>query len=533
MFRQDAFIFLACWFILLLPSMTLAQTRSCEGLASLALPKTTIRSATLVSQGPFAIPESPAGASPIALPAFCRVIGEIKPEVRFEVWLPTAWNGKFLAVGNGGLAGFINYRAMMDPLKRGYATASTDTGHTGVMGDATWGLGHFERVVDFAHRGVHVMTESAKAIVQTFYNSPPMHSYFTGCSQGGQQALMEVQRYPGDFDGIVAGDPANFWTHHYMGGHLWVVQATQKDPSSYIPAGKVPLIARAVNDRCDELDGIKDGILNDPIRCHFDPATLLCHDGDAPTCLTAAQVEAVKKLYAGPRDSEGNQIYPGLLPGGEDGPGGWAAWVTGSQPGKSLHFTLGIPYLKYIAFEDPNWDFRTFDFDKPMRAGVDFDSDVDFVDGKLAAISNAVDPDLRPFRKRGGKLIQYHGWSDPDIPPLNSINYYDSVEAFMGHGGDDSSKPIGDFYRLFMVPGMQHCGGGPGPGVFDMLGPLERWVEKGIAPEEIIASHLTNGVTDRTRPLCPYPKQAKWTAKGSTDDAANFVCQAPPDDSRE
>jgi feruloyl esterase len=465
------------------------------------------------------------------LPAFCRVTGEIKPEIKFEVWLPANWNGKFLAVGNGGLAGSINYRAMTEPLKRGYATASTDTGHSGGTGDASWALGHFERVVDFAHRGVHVMTESAKAIVQAFYESPAKHSYFTGCSQGGQEALMEAQRYPNDYDGIVAGDPANFWTHHYIGGHLWVVQTLEKEPASYIPASKIPVIAKAVLDRCDEIDGIKDGILNDPTRCHFDPAVLACHGADEPNCLTAAQVKTVKKLYAGPRDAEGKQIYPGLLPGGEDGPGGWAAWISGPEPGKSLHFNLGIPYLKYVAFEDPTWDFRSFNFDKTKKLGVEFESDVDFVDDKLAAISNAVDPDLRPFQERGGKLIQYHGWSDPDISPLNSVNYYQRVVAFMGHGGGKSQ--IYHFYRLFMVPGMQHCGGGPGPNVFDTLSAMEQWVEHGVAPEKIVASHMTNGAKDRTRPLCPYPKQAKWTGKGSTDDAANFTCELPGESARQ
>jgi len=320
---------------------------------------------------------------------------------------------------------------------------------------------------------------------------------------------MSVQRYPKDFDGVIAGDPANFWTHNQI-NHLWDVLATRGD--GYIPAGKVPVIADAVNNACDELDGIKDGILNDPRRCHFDPATLLCQAGDAADCLTAAQVQAVKLLYEGP----GETIYPGLLPGGEAGPGGWSNWITGKEPGASGHANLGLPFFKYIVFEDKNWDAHAFKFE--TEAG--FDNDVEFTDYKLASIFNATSPDLRAFRDNGGKLIQYHGWSDPDITPLNSINYYESVNQAM--------PAASDFYRLFLVPGMQHCGGGPGPSKFDMVSALEEWVERGTPPERIMASHVTTtGQVDRTRPLCPYPQEAQWNGNGSTDQAENFVCGIP------
>jgi feruloyl esterase len=480
--------------------------QSCESLTKLALPNVTISQAISVPEGDFKLT---AEEQPARVPAFCRVAATIAPEVKFEIWMPLEWNHKLLAVGNGGLAGSINYREMVEPLQRGYATSSTDTGHQARNNDASWAAGHMERVIDFAHRSIHVMSQADKAIIAAFYGGRPDHSYFAGCSQGGQEALMSAQRYPKDFDGIIAGDPANFWTHNQF-NHLWDVLVTRGD--GYIPASKVPVIADAVNNACDELDGIKDGILNDPRRCHFDPATLLCHAGDAADCLTAAQVQAVKLLYEGP----GENIYPGLLPGGEAGPGGWSNWITGKEPGASGHANLGLPFFKYIVFEDKNWDARAFKFETEPG----FDNDVEFTDYKLASIFNATNPDLSAFRDNGGKLIQYHGWSDPDITPLNSINYYESVNQVI--------PTANDFYRLFLVPGMQHCRGGPGPSKFDMVSALEGWVERGTPPERITASHVSStGQVDRTRPLCPYPQEAQWNGTGSTDQAENFVCGIP------
>lgn len=320
---------------------------------------------------------------------------------------------------------------------------------------------------------------------------------------------MSAQRYPKDFDGIIAGDPANFWTHNQI-SHIWAVLATRGD--NYIPAGKVPLIAEAVNNACDALDGIRDGILSDPRRCHFDPSTLLCKAGDSPDCLTAAQAQAVQKLYDGP----GEKIYPGLLPGGETGPGGWSNWITGKAPGTSGHANLGLPFFRYIVFDDPDWDASKFRFETTPG----FDNDVEFTDHKLAAIFNATDSDLSAFRDNGGKLIQYHGWSDPDISPLNSIDYYESVQK--------ATPGAEEFYKLFLVPGMQHCTGGPGPSKFDMISALDQWVEQGVAPERITAAHVTTGgIVDRTRPLCPYPQEAQWKGEGSTDQAENFVCAVP------
>lgn len=401
----------------------------CGKLMQLKLPDVTMRSAEQVTAGAFPLPGG-RGGSPV-LPAFCRAIGFVKPEVNFEVWMPSNWNGKFLMVGNGGLAGTISYAAMVAPLQRGYATASTDTGHV-ADNDGHWAEGHMERVIDFAHRGVHVTTEAAKALIQSFYGIAAAHSYFSGCSQGGQEALTEAQRYPNDYDGVIAGDPANYWTHLYMGGHLWITQALENDPSGYVPSGKLPMIGAAVVAACDALDGIKDGILNDPRRCHFDPSTLLCKGADAPDCLTGAQVATVKKIYQGAKTPDGQQIFPGILPGSEAGQGGWATWITGTAPGRGSHTTLGMPFLRYVAFEDPNWDFRSFRFDRMDG----FDSDVEFIDYKLGPIFNNMNPDLKTFEAHGGKLIQCHGWSDPDISPLNSVNYYQSVNGKMGTPAD-------------------------------------------------------------------------------------------------
>ncbi len=495
-----------------------AQSQRCEELNHLLLPGISIRSATPVGAGTF----GPGNVNPRQVPAFCRVIATVLPEVGFEVWLPTQWNRKYIGVGNGGLAGNIVYTAMFDPVNRGYAVSSTDTGHVGVnTNDGSWALGHMDRIINYGQRGVHEMALASKAIIKAYYTAAPAHSYFQGCSYGGKQALTEVQRYPNDFDGVIAGDPANWLTRHYSGGHIWMAQAVEGD--GWLPPNKVQLLADVVNAACDVLDGVKDGVLNDPRRCHFDPALLQCKNGESPTCLTGAQVAAVRKIWAGPRDAEGQQLYPGLEPGGEAGPGGWVQWVTGTSPGFGGHTGLGLPFMKYIVYENPQWDYRTLRYDPPAPG---LESDVEYIDDKVGRIFNAIDPDLRPFRANGGKLLQYHGWSDPDIPPVNSINYYESVVRRVG-GRTYSLRDTKEFYRLFMVPGMQHCTGGPGPARFDALGALEQWVEQGKPPEQMVARHVTNGLVDRTRPLCAYPQEAKYKGSGSIDDAANFVCALP------
>ncbi len=493
-----------------------ATAATCESLVKFkgTVPGTTVSSATLVPQGSKLGPaETDADAPNVGAidVSFCRVVAVIPRAINVEVWLPLPddWNGKLQGVGNGGMNGTISYAALSAGVKRRYATVSSDLGHSSGSFDARWAAGDPGAVVDWGHRATHEMTVAARGIAEAFYGKAPRLSYFTGCSGGGRQGLMEAQRYPGDYDGIVAGDPTSPFTRLVAGGRLWGMLATLSEPAAYIPASKVPLIAKAVIDACDAIDGIRDGILNEPRSCRFEPDTLLCAGADAATCLTAAQAKALKKIYRGSFNSKGEQVFPGLVPGGEDGPRGWAGRIIGRTPLEATQLVYADSFFKYMVFNDPQWNFRTFDYDR----------DVPITDRKLAAIINATDPNLSAFRTRGAKLIQYHGWSDSGVSPLSSINYYEQVLSSTG-----SLERTQEFYRLFMVPGMQHCANGPGPNEFDALGALERWVEGGIAPKTIVASHKTRGVVDRTRPLCPYPAVAHWSGRGSTDEAANFTC---------
>jgi feruloyl esterase len=490
---------------------TFASAASCDSIASVKLANTTITSASVVEAGMFRGPDGPDGSrdqSAFAkLPPFCRVAATLAPsndsDIRIEVWLPAAgWNGKFEGVGNGGWSGAIAYTAMAAQLARGYATASTDTGHSGSAADGRFAFGHPEKLIDFAYRAVHEMTLDAKAIVGVYYGTAPRLAYFNGCSSGGKQGLKEAQKFPADYDGIVAGAPANYWTH-LMAGSMWIAQASLKDPASLIPASKYGIVHKAVIAACDAADGVKDGVLEDPVACHFDPGTLQCAGEDQPTCLTAAQVETARRIYApatNPRTHE--LIFPPLVPGGELGWGGLA----GPQP-----LPIAVDHFKYVVFKNPAWNFKTFDFDK----------DVARADAIDAGEINAVDPNMDAFFGHGGKILMYHGWSDQLIAPQNSINYYNRVVEARGGQGRTT-----DDIRLFMVPGMAHCGGGDGPNSFDALDALEQWVEHKKAPTQVIASRTSGGVTVRTRPLCPYPEIAIYNGSGSTDEAANFTCRA-------
>ena len=473
---------------------------TCQSLATLALPDTTITRAE-------SVPAGDENSKPVpSLPAFCRVAATIAPSsdsaIKIEVWLPPApdWNGKYQAVGNGGWAGSIGYPAMAAALRRNYATSGTNTGHDGAGG--SFALGHPEKLIDYAYRSEHEMTVKAKAIIAAYYGDGPKLSYWNGCSAGGKQALKEAQKFPGDFDGIIAGAPANNWTGRATHS-MWVAQAMHKDEASYIPPEKYPLIHKAVLEACDALDGVADGVLEDPTRCHFDPGVLACKDTASADCLTAPQVEAARRMYSGavnPRTKQ--QIYPGFEPGSEVG---WRV-MGGPQP-----FGIGIDYFRFVIFKDPAWDFKTLNFDTDAALAEKTDN----------GLINATDPNLKEFFGHGGKLIQYHGWNDWQIAPRNSVHYYESVlETFGG------ASKVQDSYRLFMVPGMGHCGGSDGPNQFDMLTALEQWVEKGKAPERVIAARR-DGKNDRTRPLCPYPQVASYRGSGSTDDAANFVCALP------
>lgn len=486
---------------------TVKAPASCESLSQLKLPNTTFTLAQTVPPGGFTPPATGAGAAqPFSnLPAFCRVAASLTPssdsDIKIEVWLPASgWNGKFQAVGNGAWAGSISYPALREALRRGYATSSTDTGHTG--GGGSFALGHPEKLIDYAYRSEHEMTVKAKAIITAYYGEGPRLSYWTGCSAGGKQALKEAQRYPEDFNGIIAGAPASDWTGR-AAQSLRVSQALHWDEVSYIPPATYPLIHNAVLQACDAHDGVKDGVLENPARCTFDPKVLECHGGDSAACLTAPQVEAARQIYAATRNRATRREITGLQPGSELG---WATWG-GPQP-----FGTSVDHFKYVVYKDPNWDPRSFNFDRDIVLAEKMD------DGLI----NTLDANLQPFLDRGGKLIQYHGWTDPQISPGSSVNYYKSVVDKIG--GTDK---VHGSYRLFMVPGMNHCGGGDGPNTFDMVTALEEWVEKGKAPDKIIASRVRDGKVDRTRPLCPYPQVAQYKGTGSIDDATNFVCKAP------
>ena len=485
-----------------------AQT-PCEQLKSLKLAGTAITTAESITAGPLANPGAAPAAAPQTLPAHCRVAATLKPspdsDIKMEIWLPAgaAWNGKFEAIGGGGWVGAISYPGMATALQEGYATASTDTGHEGRS--ASFAVGHPEKVVDFSHRAVHEMTVTAKAIMTAYYGRGPRLSYWNGCSTGGRQGLIAAQRHPEDFDGIIAGAPASNYTR-LCAWRLALEAAIFKDSAKVVPPAKATMLNKAVLAACDALDGITDGFLTDPRKCHFDPSTLLCREGTVDNCLTAPQVEAVKMAYAPAKRKTGEMIYPGLVPGGESG---WAALAgVGTEPN-----ALNVDMFRYVAHEDPNWDWRTFDLDR----------DTALADRK-AGYMNAMDPDLSAFKARGGKLLIYHGWNDGAsggaISPLNSVDYYSSVLAKMGPKQED-------WLRLFMVPGMAHCGGGPGPNQFNALAAMERWRESGTAPEQIVATHVTNNRVDMTRPLCPYPTVAVYKGVGSTNDAENFACRIP------
>jgi feruloyl esterase len=495
---------------------------ACSSLAEQKLPQTTITAAQAVTTGSFTPPGSTNAIG--NLPPFCRVAGVIAPtsdsQVRFEVWLPLEkWNGKFAGVGNGGWAGVISYVPLADQLRRGYATASTNTGHeaSGGLNMARFAFEKPEQLVDFAYRAHHETALRAKAITEAFFTKPPQRSYFIGCSSGGYEGLMAAQRFPADYDGIVAGMPANNWTR-LMAGDFDATLAVFKGGINNLPTSGLSLLHRAALAACDGKDGVVDSVLEDPRQCAFDPGALSCTVGQAAdTCLTPAQVEAARRVYGGLKDpATGAQLYPGLVPGSEP------FWPN-RDPANP--FPIPIAHYKWLVFADPDWDWKSFDFSDP----ADYQAHQK-AEAKFAPILNATNPNLRGFRERGGKLIQYHGWNDQLITPLNSINYYESVLSFFGDGGQNRAKTLPDvqsFYRLFMAPGMAHCGGGTGPNTFDMQAALEQWVEQGVAPERIVATRAINGVVDRSRPLCPYPQVAVYKGKGDTNDAANFECRAP------
>jgi hypothetical protein len=473
--------------------------------------------------GAFKVPPLPVTA------AYCRVDATLSTApgsvIHTEVWLPLAeaWNGKFVAVGNGGYGGSLGppRLSMRTIIGRGYVTAADDLGHEGdgASGeDASWALGHPERIADFGHGANHATAAFAKALIGKYYGLKPRLSYFQGCSDGGREALMEAQRYPQDFNGIIAGAPAYSWTR-LMSGFAWDARAVSETPQSMIPKETLAVIQAEALRQCDALDGVTDGVIENPRACKFNPTVLLCKGAESPNCLTQPQLDALTKIYQGPRDpASGAQILAGFPTGGEGVPGAWELWISGPNP---QHGAFALSFFRDFVFNDPQWQLKS----------LDFHNDPATANEKMAAVLNSEDPDLSEFQHSGGRIILYHGWADAAVTPYNTIQYFDEVRRKMG------PESVDNFARLYMVPGMSHCIGGPGPNGFDMLGALDEWLEHGAAPDRIIASkykndyaqflNLPTGNALRTRPLCPYPQVARWDGHGSTDAAASFVCEIP------
>jgi feruloyl esterase len=478
---------------------TYATDRSCESLAQLKTPHVSVTLAKEVNSGQFSAPSISEVLTD--LPPFCRVVVQIAStadsQIGGEIWLPlTHWNNKLLAVGSGGWGGAISYDALAEGLRRGYSASATDDGHTDAGGRFV--MGHPEKLIDFAYRAEHEMTLEAKRLITALYGQVPVHSYWSGCSGGGREGLLQAARYPQEFDGMVVGDPANIRRNAWA---LWLAVQTFKDPDARIPPEKYPMIHQAVLDACDASDGLKDGLIGEPERCHPDFKALECKGADDPSCLTPRQVQSAQAVTSPLKTSTGEILFPRLEPGTELR---WARLAGGPEPA-----ALFLDEYRYVVYGKLDWDWRTFDVDRDAAKAHAIDSRVD-----------EFDPNLTAFASRGGKLLIYHGWADQQVAPGSSVEFY---KAARDHSSVDRSQS--DWIRLFMAPGMGHCQGGEGPDTFDALGALEQWVEKGDAPERIVASQLKNGHVERTRPLCPYPKVARYDGKGSADDEASFVCR--------
>jgi feruloyl esterase len=478
---------------------------SCESLAQTNLPNAKITAAQSVPAGNFTVPGTRQNLG--NLPAFCRVAltGTPSPQsdITIEVWLPSNWNGKFQAVGNGGWAGSISYPAMARALRAGYATTSTDTGHVGGTGEFALNQ---EKLIDYSWRSEHEMTLKAKALVQAHYGRGPQYSYWNGCSSGGRQGLKEAALYPNEYDAMVIGDPANLRAERNT-WQMMVAVEPYKNPAASLSEAKVRLINQKVRDACDAQDGVRDGLLENPKTCRFDPAVLACQGGDAATCLTAPELASVRRILNPGRTASGTAYQPGLELGSEIGtyPGrtvGWSALTdTEGEPAPTDNF-------RYAVYKDARWDFRTFRQDEALAAAQ-----------KANAIETAQVADLAAFMRRG-KILFYHGWADPSVAPQATIDYYNGVRAL--------SPSAAESTRLFMVPGMGHCNGGEGvTDQFDAVAALDAWVTTDRAPQRIEATNIVQGQVRRSRPLCPYPQVARYDGTGSTDDTANFTCAAP------
>jgi len=503
-----------------------ASAATCESLRSISIPNVTITTAELVTPAPAAgrggaraggapaqaapanaapAPGARAGGAPAAaanqpaLPEYCRVVLVLKPSadsnINSELWLPTNWNGRFMAVGNGGFGGSIQgFNEMRNAVRLGYATAGNDTGHSAADGpNGMFALGHPEKIVDFAYRAMHEMTATSKKLINDFYGRPQQFAYYKGCSTGGRQGVMAAQRYPEDFDGIIAGALANRHIQMHTAGSARGIHLARNPDQELTPA-KAQLVNKTVMDTCDTL---KEGFLNNPRACSVDFRKLACAPGtDNDSCLTAAQMKTVDTFYGGLKNSKGELIFSGQALGNP----------INAQRGSIPAIGTGNDTVRIWGFQNANYDWKTFDLDRDMPV---INSKVGFVD--------AVDPDLSRFKARGGKLLLYAGWGDTTITPENTVLYYESMLGKMG-------RNQGDFTRLFLVPGMAHCGGGNGPNTFDSIGAMEQWREKGVTPTQLTGFNATSGLT---RPICSYPQYAKYKGSGNLKDAANWSCVNP------
>jgi tannase/feruloyl esterase len=509
------------------PTATTAQIRAAE--PAVVSPK--VDCAALAAQDLSGVPGAPAvvGSATVATAPqggweACDVKGTVAPQIQFEVLLPTkTWRQRYLQTGCGGFCGNVTINAQAAagcvPLTRGdFVMATNNEGHVAAGGfDGVFGTDPQLRV-DYGYQADHLVSLVVKSLIKTFYGQGPRFSYFDGCSQGGHQGLTEAQRYPGDFDGIVAGAPASIFTALNVWYQGWNARAnTGADGRAILTADKLPALHAAVLAECDGKDGLADGQIDDPRACAFDPASIRCAGADSASCLTAAQVETVRKLYEGPRDNRGRRLYPGGQAMGSES--AWVPWVVPAPPNTAIAATIdqGIAAntLKYLAFATPRPTMTVAD--------LDFDAATFRKVSEQAGIYDATDPNLSAFRARGGKLLLWHGWADPAISPQGTVAYYHAVTERMG--GRQATER---FARLFMLPGVNHCGGGQAPNTIDALTPVLNWVEQGTPPDRLVATQPANGGgVARTRPIFPYPLVARYDGTGSTDDAANFAPTAP------
>lgn len=504
-----------------------ASAKDCGELAGLQLDKGKVTSAQLVAPGAFQQPAAPFGPPPgVAnavykdLPSFCRVQATLTPtsdsDIKVEVWLPASgWNGKFVGIGNGIWAGQLSYSQLADPLSRGYAVATTDTGHTGSGLTAEWAIGHTQKLIDFGHRAVHVMTVTAKAAIKDYYGKGPSYSFWNSCSTGGRQGLMAAFRYPEDYDAISAMAPANPMTQ-LMTQSMWAGYQSQRTPQSKLTPAALSLVHKAAVAQCDKLDGLADGIISRPDACTFDPGELLCKSGSNEGCLNADQVVSMRAIYEGVKEPRSGQIlFPGFPRGSELQ---LAALTGGDAP-----FPVALTYMSMLVFADrPNWDWRSFDYGADSSRAHFYGKD----------ILDVTPSDLRPFFARGGKLLLSHGWSDGLIPANNTVEFFSSLYRVLPL---DQAR---DQVRLFMAPGMEHCSGGEGASSFDTLGVIDNWATSGKAPRRIVAARVpapamgpgpaAPALPPLTRPLCPYPLVPTYKGSGDQSEAKNFDCKAPP-----